>query len=133
MFLFTCSFLFHLRYKLSLVSGDELSVDMVFFGDIARDLLGKAADVLLAENYSLISTGPSEIGGLAGKSYVVDVVVSRYSFRSMDVCFQALKFYPEGSTVFVDHHTALVAAAKAIDTLPAPVASTADYASGSGN
>ena len=53
------------------MSGDRSSVDMVFFGDTTQDLVGKAADVLLAENYSLVSTVPSEIADLTGKCYVV--------------------------------------------------------------
>jgi replication factor A1 len=73
---------------------------MVFFGDIARDLIGKPVDVLLSENCALLSAVPDEISGLIGRDYVVDVAVSRYSFQKDDISFQVLKFYPQGSSVF---------------------------------
>ena len=61
-------FVFQLRYKLPLVvSGDGSSVDMFFFHDTTRDIVSKAADVLLAENYSFVSTVSSEIADLTGK------------------------------------------------------------------
>ena len=50
-------------------------MDTVFFDDTAQYLVVEAADVLLAENYSLVSTVPSEIADLTSKCYVVDVVV----------------------------------------------------------
>ncbi|XP_047043815.1 uncharacterized protein LOC124648024 [Lolium rigidum] len=79
------------RFCLPLVaSGDEVSVEMVFFGDVARDLVGKPAEVLVAENCSLISNVPAEIASLTGRSYAVDVCVSRYSFRAEDIGFRVL-------------------------------------------
>ena len=77
---------------LVVASEDGASVYMVFFGDVAQDLVGKPADVLLVENYSLVSTIPSEISGLAGRKFVVDVTVSRCSFQAEDISFQVLRF-----------------------------------------
>jgi hypothetical protein len=74
---------------------------MVFFGDLARDLVGKPADILVAENSGFLATVPAEIDALIGRSYVVSVIVSRYSFRIKDISFQVFKFYPKGSSVFV--------------------------------
>ena len=71
--LYSC---FVLRFIIPVAaSEDGPSVYMVFFGDMAEDLVGKPADVLLVENYSLVSTTPSEISGLAGRKFVVDVTV----------------------------------------------------------
>ena len=68
------------RYQISvIVSGDKASVDMVFFGDIGRDLIGKPVDVLIAENCDLLSAVSAEISALVGRIYVVDVAVSRIS------------------------------------------------------
>jgi hypothetical protein len=82
-------------------SGDDKSVEMIFFGYLARDLVGKPADVLVAENNGFLGTVPAEIDALIGRSYVVDVIVSQYSFCVKDISFQVSKFYPEGSSVFV--------------------------------
>lgn len=65
---------------------------MVFFGDVAHRLVGKPADVLASENYALLSTVPTEISGLIGRSYVVDFV-SWYSFRGDDYSCQVLIFF----------------------------------------
>jgi hypothetical protein len=82
-------------------SGDDKSVEMIFFGDLARDLVGKPADVLVAKNSGFLATVPVEIDALIRRSYVVDVIVSRYSFHIKDISFQVFKFYPEGSSVFL--------------------------------
>lgn len=104
------------RYRVPIVaSGDGASVEMVFFGDIARDLIGKPVDVLLAESCALVSAVPDEITGLVGRSYVVDLAVSRFSYRKDDISFQVLKFYPEGSSVFAGSTTPLVSAGKTVD------------------
>jgi hypothetical protein len=66
-----------------------------------RILVGKPADVLVAENSGFLATVPAEIDALIGRSYVVDVIVSYYSFCIKDISFQVFKFYPEGSSVFV--------------------------------
>jgi replication factor A1 len=81
-------------------SGDDKSVEMIFFGYLARDLVGKPADVLVAENNGFLGTVPAEIDALIGRSYVIDVIVSQYSFCIKDISFQVSKFYPEGSSVF---------------------------------
>lgn len=85
---------------------------MVFFGDIASDLVGKPVDVLIAENCALLFAVPAEIFGLIGKNYVADVAVSWYSFRNNDISFQVLKVYPEGSSVFAGFDEALLATSK---------------------
>jgi replication factor A1 len=102
------------RFRVPIIaSGDDSSVEMVFFGDIARDLVGKPVDVLLAESSSPLSVVPDEISALIGRTYVVDVVVSRFSFRSSDMSFQVLKLYPEGSSVFASLNTELPPGSKA--------------------
>ncbi|PNT67923.1 hypothetical protein BRADI_3g33726v3 [Brachypodium distachyon] len=75
-------------------------IEMVFFGQIAEELLGKPADILVADSYALEFGVPSEISSLVGRIYVVDLAISRYSFRRDNISFQALKFYPEGGMVF---------------------------------
>jgi hypothetical protein len=83
------------RYRIPIItSGDEASVQMVLFGDMAHDLIGKPVDVLLSENCALLSAVPDEISGLIGRDYLVDVAVSCYSFQKDDISFQVLKFYP---------------------------------------
>ncbi|KAM0865940.1 hypothetical protein ACQ4PT_042946 [Festuca glaucescens] len=122
------------RFCLPVVaSGDGASVEMVFFGDVARDLVGKPAEVLVAENCSLISNVPAEIASLTGRSYVVDVSVSRYSFRTEDIRFQVLKLYPPGSSGFVGLEASLIAAGKAPQQLGDSSQSSPCHKIGSGN
>lgn len=69
-------------YKIPILTADgEHVVEMVFFGDIAKDLIGKSADVVLSEFVPGNSAMPREIEGLVGRNYVVEVDVSKYSFR----------------------------------------------------
>jgi len=51
---------------LVVASGDRASasVEMVFFGDLARDLVGKPDDLLVVDHYGLISTVPKETTAL---------------------------------------------------------------------
>lgn len=101
--------------------------------DVARDLVSKPAVVVIAENYTSFSAVPAEIAALTGRSYVIDVAVSRYSFRNQDICFQVLKFYPEGSAVFVGLDAALLAAGKPAGSLVRSVGSSVEQGSGSGS
>jgi hypothetical protein len=50
------------RYNLAVkAAGDGAVVNMAFFGDIAKDLIGKPADVLVAESSGTSSVLPLEI------------------------------------------------------------------------
>ncbi|XP_014758671.2 replication protein A 70 kDa DNA-binding subunit B [Brachypodium distachyon] len=91
------------RYKLIVVAAEkESTVEMVFFGDVARDLIGKPAIDLVATSHETAFAVPKELLDLVGRKYIVDVAVSRYSFRMDHISFQVLKFYPEGGSVYVD-------------------------------
>lgn len=57
----------------------------------------------------------AKISGLVGRSYALDVAVSRFSFRQDGTTFQVLKFYPEGSSVFAGLKAVSVAAGKSAD------------------
>jgi hypothetical protein len=86
-----------LRYKLAVKSADEESVvDIVLFGNIAKDFIGKPADILV--NQFLMSNViiPLDNVKLTRKSYVVEVALSCFSFRQQNIDFQVLKFYSEG-------------------------------------
>lgn len=76
---------------------------------------------------------PAEIASLTGRSYVVDVNVSQYSFRTEDIRFQVLKFYPPGSSVFVGLEASLIAARKAPQQLGDSGQSSPCHKIGSGN
>jgi hypothetical protein len=97
---------------------------------VAQDLVGKPADVVIAENYTLLFAVRAEIASLKGRSYVVDVAVSRYSFLNQDICFQVLKFYPKGSSIF-GLEAALLAAGKPAVSLVRSVSSSLEQGSGS--
>ena len=70
----TC-FLFGILFQVAASCG-------IFFGDLVWDLVGKPIDVLATENSALFSGVTVKIAALTGRSYVVVVSVSRYSFRS---------------------------------------------------
>lgn len=79
------------RYKLMVAGADKnASIELVFFGDTARDLIGKQEDVLLAESYASQLDVPSEISALVGRNYVVDVTLSRYCLRQENISFQVM-------------------------------------------
>ena len=75
---------FDCRFRIVIVpyGKDGSTFGMVFFDDMAWDLVGKPVDVLNIGNFTLLLL-PRWISGLFGKNYFVDVTVSRYSF-SMD-------------------------------------------------
>jgi hypothetical protein len=92
-----------LRYTLCVKAGDgEAVVGMVFFWDVATDLIGKPPDVLNNEFLARNDILPSDILRLVGRSYVVDVVVSRFSICREIINFQVVKFYTEGGSENMD-------------------------------
>lgn len=75
------------RYKLSVRAGDdEVVVDMIFFGDIATDLLGKPVDVLIVEFLDSSALMPPEIERLVRRRYVVEVTVFLFAPASCLQC-----------------------------------------------
>ncbi|KAM0891627.1 hypothetical protein ACQ4PT_003434 [Festuca glaucescens] len=78
---------------LNIASGGSASVQMVLFGEVAREMIVKNANALLAESYDLFNAMPTEITCLVGRKYVC------FLFRLENISFQVPKFYPEGSTV----------------------------------
>lgn len=68
------------------VDGDTV-FDMVFLGDVAGDLIGKPADILIAEFLDSNAAMPPEISRLVGRWYVVEVIVSRFALRRERIDF----------------------------------------------
>lgn len=77
---------------------------MVLFGDVGRDMVGRPADALLNSFLGSILIMPPDIMALVGGKYVVEVTVSRYSFRrDKDALpFLVRKFFPEGGFMYQD-------------------------------
>lgn len=64
-------------YKLPIITADgNTTVEMVFFGDVGRDVVGKLADQVLESFLASSSVMPAEIMALVGRKYIVEVTVS---------------------------------------------------------
>lgn len=93
------------RYKIPIIAADDnVTVEMVLFGDVGRDMVGRPADALLTTFLASNSPMPPEIMALVGRKYVVEVTVSRFSFRrdKDGLTYQVRKFFPEGGSMFHD-------------------------------
>lgn len=72
------------RFKIPIILADDnATVEMVLFGDVGRDMVGRPADALLNNLLARSLIMPSDIMPLVGRKYVVEVTVSRYSFREI--------------------------------------------------
>lgn len=62
-------------------------------GDIATELVGKPAIVLVGATHASSTSVPSEITTLFGRTYVLEATVSRGSFQRENISFQVSRIY----------------------------------------
>ncbi|KAF7075546.1 hypothetical protein CFC21_080318 [Triticum aestivum] len=93
------------RYKLPIIAADgNATVEMVFFGDVDRDVVGRPADQVLESFLANSSVMPAKIMTLVGRKYIVEVTVSKYSCRrdKDGLSFPVLKFFTEAGFMYHD-------------------------------
>lgn len=85
------------RYKLHAIDDtvESMSVVEFIFGNIAEELVGKTAVMLVYSEHGPSETIPKEISVLFGRTYILESTVSRCSFQRDSFSFQVTGIHPQ--------------------------------------